>query len=125
MKRKVWTIAGIGALALGIWAVRSFIAATEVFVRDAPDVPIYTLGARSSYSLALQNGTKVLKFGPIFGGVYPGGLAFASAQEARAHLEDNGWDPVRWSVYQLSGDYCLDSRDGHILRFLLVVSEAQ
>jgi hypothetical protein len=67
----------------------------------------------------------VLKFGPMFLGLYPGGMAFATPEAAQAYLRDGDRDLQRWSVYRLSGDYALDTRAGYITASQLVLVEVK
>ena len=112
----------IGAAALGVHTFRTVTVPT---VRDDVANPIYTIGERATYSAALNSGADVLKFGPMVFGLYPGGMAFASAQDARDYLREHGWSPDRWSVYKLSGDFVRDSTKGHITSSMLVIEEAR
>lgn len=70
--------------------------------------PIYTIGD-AGYELALQEGRRVIKFGPLPWNLYPGGRAFLSLEEAAAFRARQP-DPHRWSIYELSGDL---ERDTH------------
>jgi hypothetical protein len=122
--KKTLTLLLTLALVVGVCAYEVARAAKPTLRQD-PAHPLYTIGERTSYSAALADKTRVLKFGPMFWGLYPGGLAFETPQKARDYLRENDWDAARWSVYRLSGDYALDTAQGHITRSLLVVSEAQ
>ncbi|MBO9472077.1 hypothetical protein J7413_00855 [Shimia sp. R10_1] len=93
----------------------------EPVVRVSPTAPVFTIGERSSYTPALEAGKTVVKFGPLVFGLYPGGLAFASQQHAQNHMRANGWDLKKWAVYELSGDYAQDTKDGFLTNSLLVV----
>jgi hypothetical protein len=123
MKRVV--ISGLVILCLAGFVAYELLRATNVTIRENPTNPLYTIGERQAYSPALANGTSVLKFGPMFFGLYPGGLAFASPQDARDYLRVNGWEPDRWSVYRLSGDFLEDSSDGYLTTSLLVLEEVK
>ncbi|WP_350333740.1 hypothetical protein [Coralliovum pocilloporae] len=91
--------------------------------REDITTPIYTIGEAEDYSAALAEGKRVVKFGPMFWGLYSGGLAFRTIDAARAYMDNNDWDQKTWSVYQLSGDYALDVTDGFTNKTLLVVEE--
>ncbi|WP_419810586.1 hypothetical protein [Bacterioplanoides sp.] len=118
----------ITVLAIVVWlGVKD--ALTPV-VRDNIGTPIYTLGD-SSYQQALAQQKQVLKFGPLFWGQYPGGLAFTSAEQALQYLRQNPEefpDSSEWGVYQLSGDLERDvNYNGatgqlHIRHSLLVIA---
>jgi hypothetical protein len=94
------------------------------FVRNVVETPIYTVGDGDD-AAALQQNRRVTKLGPMPLGLYRGGLAFESAGEAREYLRARGHTGDGWEVYELSGDFDLDTRevDGrrYINRTLLVV----
>ena len=85
--------------------------------------PIYTVGELSTYTPALKSRKKVVKFGPLFFGLYNGGLAFPTPKQARSYLTKNDWDLSLWSVYELSGDYTIDVTNGFINKSLLIIKE--
>jgi hypothetical protein len=123
---KLWKKIAIVSLFLALIATLcgvEIMRKAQPTLRENPAKPLYTIGERDTYSPALAEGKKVVKFGPMFFGLYPGGLAFAAPHEARAYLEDHNWDPQRWSVYRLSGDFERDSANGHVSRALLVLEE--
>ena len=74
--------------------------------------PIYTIGD-VNYQTALKSETSILKFGKMFWGLYPGGLAFESPEAAISYMESNEHILEKfssgWAVYELSGDYNLDT----------------
>ena len=86
--------------------------------------PIYTIGDKT-YDLALNDKKTVVKFGPMFMGLYSGGLAFSSPEEAKKYMFENNWDKNKWDIYLLSGDYDIDVTNGHINKSLMVVSKVQ
>ena len=86
--------------------------------------PIYSIGDKS-YELALKENKTVVKFGPMFMGIYPGGLAFPNPEGARKFMIENNWDLQKWNIYQLSGDYRKDVKNGHINKSLLVLRKFQ
>lgn len=108
-------IAGLGAY--------EFQRNAAPIVRDVVSAPIYTIGEVEGYNGALASGKNVVKFGPMFFGLYPGGLAFKNAENARSYIKDKRLDEKVWSVYSLSGDYDLDALDGYINKSLLVQKE--
>ena len=75
--------------------------------RNNVAVPVYTVGD-ANYATALSEGKNVVKFGRLLFGIYPGGLAFNNPGDAREYLRriDKEAD---WGVYQLSGDFELDT----------------
>lgn len=94
------------------------------FVRNVVETPVYTVGDADD-AAALSKHRRVTKLGPLPLGVYAGGLAFSSPKEARDYLRQTGHDGDGWGVYELSGDFDLDTREvegrHHITRTLLVV----
>jgi len=111
--------------ALTVWfGVKDALLPSE---RAGNENSIYTLG-NDGYRDALESGKRVVKFGPMFWGIYPGGLAFSSPREARNYFQANSQvflsaDQV-WSVYQLAGDFHDDTyeKDGqkYIKKSLIV-----
>ena len=73
---------------------------------------IYTIGD-GNYKTALNDGKNIVKFGPMFWKLYPGGMAFATPNQARDFIQNNkeGLDQFSsgWAIYQLSGDLSLDT----------------
>lgn len=111
------SVAGLGAIELQR-------KATPV-VRETIIAPIYTIGEVKGYGEALAAGKRVVKFGPMFWGLYPGGLAFETADVAHAYLSDQGLDHNKWSVFSLSGDYNIDATEGFTNKSLLVLKQAK
>lgn len=74
--------------------------------------PIYTIGD-VSYLESIKEGKSVVKFGPLFWGLYPGGLAFNSPEQAKKYLSDHkeAFYSIsdQWMIFELSGDYDLDT----------------
>ncbi len=97
--------------------------------RENVQLPIYTIGD-SGYGTALQEGKNIVKFGPAFWGLYPGGLAFKDVLSAEKYMKGNRQllDKFSegWAVYRLSGDFTLDTyvrgEGYYINRSLLVVA---
>lgn len=77
--------------------------------RENIQQPLYTVGDEN-YAAALGAGKNVVKFGRLPGGIYPGGLAFATPDAASEYLRSIGKENT-WGVYMLSGDYEMDSED--------------
>lgn len=106
-------------LALVVWlGVKDALHPT---VRAEIKQPIFTIGDLN-YQQALQDGKNVVKFGPMFWGLYPGGLAFSHPDEAVAFISGN--QPMLdkfssgWAVYELAGDFALDTQQVGKRRFL-------
>jgi hypothetical protein len=94
-------------------------------IRSDIKTPLYTVGEIAGYDQALSDGRTVVKFGPMFAGLYPGGLGFSSVEAAFSYLSREGWDPDLWAVYELSGDYDLDVSDGYVNKTLIVKPKTQ
>lgn len=102
-------------LSIGVWfGIKD---ALEPVSRAEVLNPIYTIGDLS-YQKALEQNKNIIKFGKMFWGIYPGGLAFNSPEEALEFVTDNQ-DVLNsfssgWKLYKLSGDMMLDTyqRDG-------------
>jgi hypothetical protein len=97
--------------------------------RDNIDKPIYTIGDLN-YEKAISAGKKVVKFGPAFWGIYPGGLAFEDVSKAEAFFkaQKQKFSAVSsdWGIYKLSVDFKLDTVKNGELFYLnksLFVSE--
>ncbi len=80
--------------------------------RDNIQQPIYTIGDLN-YAESLANNKKIVKFGPAFWGLYPGGIAFSDANQAAEYIKNNkellNEFSDGWAIYQLSGDFALDT----------------
>lgn len=111
-------------LSLGIVVLLSVALITWLGVKDAltpikreyVQEPIFTIGDLT-YAEALAQGKSVVKFGPAFWGMYPGGIAFNSAKEAEDYIKNNkellNTFSEGWGIYELSGDFALDTdKDG-------------
>lgn len=112
-------IAVVVLLVLFVWSgVKDSLSPT---IRGEITMPIYTLGD-GNYGKALAEEKKIVKFGPMFWGLYPGGLAFASVEDAKAYLAANAAEfnslSKDWQVYRLSGDFLLDTRKEGDLSYL-------
>nr|WP_321240620.1 hypothetical protein [uncultured Tolumonas sp.] len=80
-------------------------------IRPSPMHPIYTINSPDD-ATALAQGKTVIKLGPCLFGLYPGAMAFKSPTEAKDFIGLKGYDPKKWRIFQLSGDYQLDVTDG-------------
>lgn len=77
--------------------------------------PLFTV-AGADYSKALNEGKKIVEFGPLPGSAfYAGGLAFKQPEEALVWLKSSGKFDQGWRVFELSGDFALDT---HLVRGL-------
>lgn len=102
-------------------------AATPM-VREAIERPVFAVGEDNEDTRkALAEGLDIVKFGPLLLGAYPGGMAFDSAESARAYIDLGGEPLRRYAVYELSGDMTEDTQlsDGHyrLLRSLVVIRQ--
>ena len=74
--------------------------------------PVFTIGD-ANYLQALNEGKHIVKFGRMFWGLYPGGLAFTTHDEAldftrtNQNLLENF--STGWAIYELSGDLSQDT----------------
>ena len=80
-------------------------------IRISPLHPIYTISSPDD-ATALAQGKTVIKLGPCLFGLYPGAMAFKSPTEAKDFIGLKGYDPKKWRIFQLSGDYQLDVTEG-------------
>ncbi len=114
----------IAAAGAGAWMEYRRVA--QPVLRTSVGNPIYTIADRS-LGETLAAGRPAVKLGPMFYGLYPGGFAFRTPEEARAYLEQRKLDPMRWRVYELAGDFATDVRAGgrraHLATSLLAVRE--
>ena len=92
-------------LAIGALLLKNYATPVQ---RDNINVPLYTIGDEN-YAAALKNGKNIVKFGRLPFGIYPGGLAFDDPLDAQEYLRSIGKESD-WGVYQLSGDYELDTK---------------
>ena len=84
-------------------------------VRGTIESPLFTV-AGPDYAMAISAGKEVVSYGPLPGSAfYPGRLAFKQPEEALAWLKSTGKIDEGWKVYQLSGDFQLDT---HLVRGL-------
>ena len=81
-------------------------------LRDHIEARLYTVRS----DVHVEKGKPVLAWGPLPGSAfYPGALAFASPEEAQEWLNESGKVEKGWHVYELSGDFNLDT---HLVRGL-------
>lgn len=80
-------------------------------VRPSPLHPVYTISSPDD-AVALAQGKTVVKLGPCLFGLYPGAIAFQSLTQAKDFIGLKGYDPEKWRIFQLSGDYQLDVTEG-------------
>lgn len=109
-------------LILAVAAFLEFNDKTTPTIRKDIKNPIYTVGD-SNYAKALAEKRGVVKFGPLFGGLYPGGKAFNDVESAKTFIKENYWGN-EFSVYKLSGDYSFDVTDGFTNKSLIVIEKA-
>lgn len=93
-------------------------------IRTSIEAPIFTIGD-ANYAVAMSEGRKVVKFGPLPLGIYPGGMAFKDRDSADRHLDTMGKRSDGWKVYRLSGEFLQDTYDSggqsYINKSLLVI----
>lgn len=80
-------------------------------VRPSPLHPVYTISSPDD-AIALAQGKTVVKLGPCLFGLYPGAIAFQSLTQAKDFIGLKGYEPEKWRIFQLSGDYQLDVTEG-------------
>lgn len=119
MKLAKYLISLIIVLAVTVWLEVK--GSFTPLVREDITKPIFTIGD-TRYHSALSEGKNVIKFGPMFWGLYPGGLAFKSVEEAIAFMQNNQSEQDElssgWAVYELTGDFELDTYRSHEYRYL-------
>ena len=80
-------------------------------IRQSPMHPVYTISSPDD-AVALTRGKTVVKLGPCLFGLYPGAIAFQSVTQAKDFMGLKGYEPGKWQIFQLSGDFQLDVTDG-------------
>lgn len=82
---------------------------------------IFTIGD-ANYQQALNEGKSIVEFGKMFWGLYPGGLAFSTPDKAQSFIYTNKDELDKfssgWAIYELSGDFVLDTEEVGELRYL-------
>lgn len=107
----VLTILGVSVVGLHLWLQEYQIPTIRTEVNE----PLYTV-ADADYDKALSEGRQVIQYGPLPGSAfYAGGLAFRQPEEALVWLKSTGKYDEGWRVYELSGDFGLDT---HLIRGL-------
>ena len=113
------------AVVVGGLFLKNYVTPT---IRTEINTQLLTVGDEN-YSVALAGDKKIVKFGRLPFGIYPGGVAFDDADEAAEYLEEIGKVESGWKVYVLSGDFELDTILAGERRFtnksLLVIKEAR
>jgi hypothetical protein len=94
------------ALLLAV-AAMEFRRTAEATICSSVDEPIYTI-AGNDFSVALSKGKDVIKFGPMFWGLYPGTVVFKTPEDASAYMKKKEMNEEELAVYRLSGNYELD-----------------
>jgi hypothetical protein len=110
--RWLFTLVVVGACGSGIyqWFERYKIPT----IRAEVQAPLYTVAHPDDVKAAPEG--QAVQFGPMPGNAYyAGGLAFRQPEEALVWLKDTGKYEEGWRVYELSGDYELDT---HLVRGL-------
>lgn len=84
-------------------------------LRSDITVPVYTVES-SKVSQAIAEGKQVVEYGPLPGSAfYAGAPAFQQPEEALVWLKTTGKYEQGWRVFELSGDFNLDT---HLVRGL-------
>ena len=76
----------------------------DATIRSGIEEPIYTI-ANNDYSVAISKRKHVVKFGPMFWGLYPGAIAFKTPEDASAYMKKKEMNEEELAVYRLSGNY--------------------
>lgn len=125
-----WKHAALGVMlgVVGVGVLAEYQRAARPVLREPGANPIYTIADRA-LGANLSEGRRVVKFGPMFHGLYPGGFAFRTPEEARAYLAEKRLDLAKWRVYELAGDFAVDvvtrGHRTHIAHSLPVVREVR
>ena len=100
----------------------------DATIRSSVEKPIYAIGDKD-FSVALSKGKGVIKLGPMFWGLYPGGIAFKTPAAALAYMKKKEMNREKLAVYRLSGNYELDvNQEGevhHINKSLLFIEKLE
>jgi hypothetical protein len=126
MKKIIYGLAAI-IIILAVLSVMEVRRHSSPWIRGGVAIPIFTIGDES-FARDLAKGKKVVKYGPMFFGLYHGGRAFAMISEAVEYLESENKDLSKWGVYLLAGDYLIDvdrtKKPHSINKTLLVINQA-
>ncbi len=106
-RARVWLMLLSVALAATAVVSYEFRRAGKITVSVSPLQPVYTVG-RVGDAKKIASGEQVIRYGPMFWGLYPGVPAFRTPGTALKFLEDGMMDRAAWQVYLLSGEYDLD-----------------
>jgi hypothetical protein len=117
---KITTTLLMALLFLMAFVFWEFLRNAEPYQRSNAARPLFTVG-NPELSLGLASGQQTVRLGPLFWGLVSGAPAFSSVAEAKAWLAQN--PSLNWRVYELAGDYGLDSDQGEILRTLVIYAE--
>ncbi len=101
----------IVALTLGLLILAAWLGVKDALTplaRDRIDNPIYAVGEATGLEDDLKR-AHIVVFGPAFWGQYPGTRVFASIDSAERYLVENNKVMDGWVIYQLSGDFVLDT----------------
>ena len=100
----------------------------DATIRSSVEEPIYAIGDKD-FSVALSKGKRVIKLGPMFWGLYPGGIAFKTPAAALAYMKKKEMNRIKLAVYRLSGNYELDvNQEGelhHIDKSLMFIEKLE
>ncbi len=91
-------------------------------IRPYPLHPVYTISAPDD-AVSLAQGKTIIKLGPCLFGLYSGTIAFQSITQAKDFMGLQGYEPEKWRIFQLSGDYQLDVTDGVLNKTLQLSRE--
>lgn len=84
-------------------------------LRSEVSEPLFTVDS-SAVAKAVAEGKRVVEFGPLPGSAFYAGMpAFQQPEEALVWLKSTGKYEQGWRVFELSGDYTLDT---HLVRGL-------
>jgi hypothetical protein len=100
----------------------------DATIRSSVEEAIYAI-ADKDFSAALSKEKGVIKLGPMFLGLYPGGIAFKTPAAALAYVKKKEMNREKVAVYRLSGNYALDvNQEGevhHINKSLLLIEKLE
>lgn len=106
MRILIYTALALGLLVLVVWlGVKDALSPTE---RSHVENPVYAVGEAVGPDTDLAS-SKIIMFGPAFWGQYPGGRVFSTIDAAERYLLENNKAIDGWAIYELSGDFRLDT----------------
>jgi hypothetical protein len=103
-------------------AFAEFRSKNEPTFRNKIKTPVYTI-SKKDFSDEMEKGRRVVRLGPMFWGLYPGGIAFSNLKEAKAIYKKNKMSSKLWRIYLLSGDYSKDVTQHYTNKTLWVLKE--